>query len=464
MWQADGVAIPPDGGTVPSGYGEWTGGVTGTKWSPNWSTITWRAVDCDLMAADFSTGNAPWDWNASPGNGTLRLNDPDHVYFPGGPGSGWFDDIGVNTPIRVVAHLTAAYDQNPANAAKRLPDRVLATGLIRSITHDLTPAGTASTTINFSEPHVLYGRVNREAIHLAQAPHENYRFEQIQGLSDDPETGLLDYPRLDDSYAGDVLYGSTILMQATDVGSDLWTEMCKTGQSGAYVMGLRLYENAKSSGNPRVHAFISVYPKEIGSGPSERSYGLDTRVLTTECSPPSATFNYTNAQNTSRAVLSLCPVGSITFGHDDSDLANAVSISAANGNAEEVDDQASIDRFYRHTYQRHDLLMDNSAGVDYTPEIAARYLDRMVRALYHISDCDFVIEHPRDFEFTLGAPMVNSSKTDHPPLEPSRWIKLDWGWLLADLRVTQISHSITPTGWTVTHSYEVHNPDSKDSR
>ena len=285
VWQADGVAIPPDGGTVPSGYGEWTGGVTGTKWSPNWSTITWRAVDCNLMAADFSTGNAPWDWNASPGNGTLRLNDPDHVYFPGGPGSGWFDDIGVNTPIRVVAHLTAAYDQNPANAAKRLPDRVLATGLIRSITHDLTPAGTASTTINFSEPHVLYGRVNREAIHLAQAPHENYRFEQIQGLSDDPETGLLDYPRLDDSYAGDALYAGQILMQATDVGSDLWTEICKSGQSGAYVMGLRLYENAKSNGSPRVHAFIAVYPKEIGTGVHERSYGLDTRVLTTGVLP-----------------------------------------------------------------------------------------------------------------------------------------------------------------------------------
>ena len=142
-----------------------------------------------------------------------------------------------------------------------------------------------------------------------------------------------------------------------------------------------------------------------------------------------------------------------------------MSISAANGNAVEVDDQASIDRFYRHTYQRHDLLMDNSAGVDYTPDIAARYLDRMVRALYHISDCDFVIEHPRDFEFTLGAPVVSSSKTDHPPLEPSTVDQArTGGWLLADLRVTQISHSITPTWWTVTHSYEVHNPDSKDSR
>ncbi len=48
--------------------------------------------------------------------------------------------------------------------------------------------------------------------------------------------------------------------------------------------------------------------------------------------------------------------------------------------------------------------------------------------------------------------------TDHPPVEPGRWLKLEWAWLKADLRVTHIAHSITPSGWTVTHSYEVHNP------
>jgi hypothetical protein len=37
-------------------------------------------------------------------------------------------------------------------------------------------------------------------------------------------------------------------------------------------------------------------------------------------------------------------------------------------------------------------------------------------------------------------------------------MKLDWDWIAADLRVTKVAHDITPSGWTVTHSYEVHNP------
>ena len=195
-WVADSVVPPAEGAAVPHGYGEWTGGTTGTKWAKDWSTISWRAVDCDLTSAQFSTGNAPWDWNASPGNGTLQLTDPDHTYFPGGPGSpgGWFDDIGVNTPIRVVANLTDKFDQVPANAAKRYPYRVLITGLIRAIEHDMTPDGSGATTIHFSEPHVVYGRVNPPATSVPVATQLNIRLKQIHDLSDDPLTGIMEYP------------------------------------------------------------------------------------------------------------------------------------------------------------------------------------------------------------------------------------------------------------------------------
>ena len=258
--------------------------------------------------------------------------------------------------------------------------------------------------------------------------------------------------------------------QADEIADDLWTEMAKAMQSNARAGALRLYASSGTTvlpGSPRLFAFIPRYPWNIPNPEYPYNFnffGLDVRILSPECSPTGATFNYTSRPPTSasgypqgdpaRAIISLCPTGSIQFGHNDATLANVVSIAAVGGTETVRTDQASIDRFYRHSYQRHDLVCMTGD----VPDMADRYLDRLVRAVYYISDCDFTIGHPRDFEFAIGAAPTNKNYMDHPPVEPSRWIKLEWGWLLADLRVTQITHSITPSGWTVTHSYEVHNP------
>ncbi len=302
VWQADGVAIPPTGGAVPSGYGEWVQGNTGDKWDVDWSSISWHPVDCNLEhRATFSTENAPWEWNASPGNGTLRLDDPNHVYFPSGNDSGWFDDIAINTPIRVIAHLTAAFDQVPANAAKRRDYRVLITGLIRSIQHEMMPTGAGSTTINFSEPHVVYGRVNPLATSMPANDQVVGRMNRIHMISDDPNSQLMRSPDSLDIY-GD---HQNLLLQADDVASDLWTEMCLAANSGAYTTALRLYRTAAVAGSeatypqgdPRICALPPAYPP-TSTDPYQPNitqgfYGLDTRILSPDCSPSNATFNYT---------------------------------------------------------------------------------------------------------------------------------------------------------------------------
>lgn len=451
VWMDDSVTPPPAGDPVPVGYGEWVQGNTGTKWGLDWNTISWRSVDCNLMGATFSTGANPWEWNASPGNGTLRLDDPDHTYFPAGPGSGYFDDIGVNTPIRVIAHLTAAFDQVPTSASRRTSFRILITGLIRSIEHELTPTGLGTTTIHFSEPHVLYGRVNCPATPV-NAGSLDYRFGQIHGLSDDPLTALIRQPR-----TADTGWDGGTHLQTTEISSDLWTEICKSANSLARSTALRLYPASTSNqymGSPRVFAFIPVYPPNLTDPTELENYGLDVRTLSQDCSPDETTFNYTTDYDAARVKIRNCPAGSITFGHDDDQLANSVSIAATGGTATVVKDQASIDRFYLHSYQRHDLIHLTAD----TPLIAARYLDRLVQATFHMSDCSYFIAEPRDFEFALGASPRNSAWQDHPPVEPGRWINLDWGWVTANLRVTKIAHQISPTAWTVTHSYEIHNP------
>ena len=462
-WVDDSVTRPPEGTPPPAGYGEWVEGGS-QKYDADWDNIAWSGVDCDLQAAAFSTGSDPWDWNASPGNGTLSLIDNEHIYFPLGDVHGPFDDITVNTPIRVVAHLTDDFN----SGASRQPSRVLITGLIRRITHTMTVDGRATTSINFSEPHVLYGRVNRDAAPVPKQYMEE-RFAEIAAMSDDPQTTLLLAPEStfgarhvdgNPAYPPAGVVWNAYPLAAGTVSSDLWSEVCKAANSFGLALAIRLYpswpDGTLGDGTPRVYAMPPIpQPPDVYN---VDQYGGDTRIVSPTCSPPETTGEpYTYQDHPDRVKIRNSPVESIDLGHDDAKLANVVSVAAAGGSAAVSTDLVSMDRWYRHTYQRHDLVFDPTvaglAGI-----VGWRVLERLSTAVFDISDCTYLMNEPRDFEFALGAVPASSAGPDLPPVEPGRWMKLGWSFASADLRVTHIEHDITPQRWTVTHSYEVHNP------
>ena len=135
------------------------------------------------------------------------------------------------------------------------------------------------------------------------------------------------------------------------------TETCKACNSAAMVTLLRLY--GTTTFGPRHQATQSSTPqppctphrRELDNSLKySNMYGTDTRTVSTDCSKPDVTFNYTVSENAARVVVSNCPMGSIEFGHDSDGIGNKVSISATGGTAVAKQDQGvDPDRWMLHT-------------------------------------------------------------------------------------------------------------------
>lgn len=432
-WQAPG-AVPGS-----PGYGEWAGPSTPDPFQ-NWESLPWFDVKCDAMGLSSTTGFTPYEWNASPGTLSATLYDPEIIYSPIGP-PGALDDIGIDTPIRILVRWTP--DSVPVEVA-------LWSGLIRTITHSFEPDGPHISTIAASEATEIYGRTNPpELTTLTGVQTTKARLATIHDRSDRP--GALPYPTMAD--------GDGLSLVTDNLAQNVWQELCLAVNSNGAVTVTRTEGNT-----PRAHG---IYP---AVDPATLQFA---HTIGMECSPADEPPSLKNpnagrwlpddgtgsnwlpdgatpgspgyAEWVTYDPLVVSPTAlSLTL--DIGGIANDISVAPEGGTAATAFDAGSAARWGHHSFTRHDLKMEQPGA----QTVADRILERLAWAAYHCAALPFPMLGVRDLWAFVG---------EQNALQAGDWFHLNWDdpQVVADVLVCQVTHSIEPDSWTVEVTGELHN-------
>jgi hypothetical protein len=472
-WQADG-ALPGD-----PGYGVWVAG-TAPVGGGDWDLISWFPVECDMTSVEFTTGFETFGNHSEPGSLTVNLYDQDMEYTPIGPPGG-LDDIGIDTPIRIRVQFLSMFDTTPVSPMTK-PDVVLWAGYIRRIVHNISIDGQHLTIINASEVIETYGRVNPVAsTDLPDIFIDSLalRLDRIHQKTDKPA----DFPRGESSNR---FNKDSSILPTTDLHDNLWQETCMAGDVYGGVTGSGMYPeewvmiyagyygNTAPLGTPRVYV-MDPYADSFNDIPGEsfRTWVASVQVRP-YCSDPDRTAFTVPCRSVTDNPSSLVPIAvaptHMAINHALDGVANSIDLAIAglDGSAQSFVDDASIARWGKHTYTRHDLQITHSTGTPssgqgHLTKLGNRMLGRLGEAVYSLEGLTFPVDTARDLVTFVGYPTYRSNPTTNKRTtrnvlcRPGDWWSIHWEApkLDAYLLICTVNHRIGPFSWECSISGEL---------
>lgn len=420
-WLADTVT------EADSGYGVWIADTVPDN--GQWNTLPWYKVHCDVMTIESSTGLEPYEWNSSSGSMTIGLWDKAIIYTPFGP-VGVLDDLGIDSLIRIVVTYFS-YTSAGATKPTKQWRRAIWSGFVRSIRHAISPSGTHSTTILASDIIEMYGRSNPPAL-PSPLPAANavQRVRDIHNRADRPT--MFPFPQMNTPF-------NSYYLQPDNLADNVWTELCLAANSVGTVTTVDHWKDT-----PQIFCRDTDVPTDTVQAPYKR---MDQLRIAETCSDPKGPIVMAD-------IIRIAPT-SMSLNNDLSGLANYVDLAAVGGTAYIREDTASEGRFGKHSFTRHDLILNVPADAD---AIAQRVLRRLGDGTYRCDSLTFPVISTRDLIALVGQAENPSPNIEGTPLmAPGRWVTLEWTTPKVNARmfVTSVSHSITPDEWNVTISGEL---------